>query len=183
MRLTLLALAAAFVLLAGSAPADPIGVVVNHDADGLIVTVNTEAANVHFTYSENCANNQPCYTIDAGQGMVGIPASATSCVVKQGSDSTPTSIQCPASGVGSIQFKLVNGGTWSAYQGGGGQHAGTPCSPAHVIVTTGTGANAVNAWDGCNEVVHCNSVTGAFTAVEVDASDSVTGKCTSIVKH
>jgi hypothetical protein len=59
------------VLLARSAAADPIGVIVNRDADGLIVTVNTQAANVQFSYSEECAGDQPCYTIDASQGVHG----------------------------------------------------------------------------------------------------------------
>ena len=178
-----IALAAAFVLLARSAQADPIGVVVDNNADGIIVTVNAEGANIHFGYSEHCAGDKPCYSIDAGQGMVGIPASSTTCEVTNGHDTTPTSITCPANGIGSITFKLVNGGTWSAYQGGGGLHTGTPCSPARVIVITGKGSNSVNTWDGCHEVVQCNSVSGGLALVEADASDDVTGKCMSVIKH
>ena len=178
-----LAFAGAFVLLSRSAPADTTGIRVDNDADGLIVTVNTEAANVHFSYVEQCDGGKPCYTITAGQGMVGIPGTSSSCVVKQGNDSTPTAIQCPAAAVGSVQFKLVRGGTWSAYQGGGGQHAGAPCSPARVIVTTGSGANMINAWDGCHEVINCNAAAGGFSGVEVDATDDVHGTCSSVVKH
>jgi hypothetical protein len=179
----LVAVAAAFLLLGRTAPADPIGIRVDNDANGLVVTVNTEAANVHFSYDEKCDGGAPCYTITAGQGMVGIPASSSGCVVKQGNGSTPTAIQCPANGVGSVQFKLVNGGTWGAYAGGGGQHAGTVCSPARVIITSGKGANSIDTWDGCHEVVNCNATPGAFTGVEVDASDDVHGTCTSVVKH
>jgi hypothetical protein len=179
----LLALAGAFVLLSRSAPADTSGVRVDNDADGLIVTVNTEAANVHFAYDERCDSGEPCYTITVGQGMVGIPATSSGCTVKQGNAMTPTAIQCPAASVGSIQFKMLKGGTWSGYQGGGGMHTGEPCSPARVIVTTGAGANSINAWDGCHEVINCNAVAGAFTGVEVDADDDVHGKCSSVVKH
>jgi hypothetical protein len=179
----LLAFAGAFVLLARSAPADTTGVRVDNDADGITVTVNTEAANVHFTYNEQCDSGKPCYTINVGQGMVGIPATASSCTVKQGNDATPTAIQCPSAGVGSVQIKLMHGGTFGAYQGGGGQHTGAPCSPANVIVTTGTGANSIDTWDGCHEVINCNTAPGAFTGVEVDATDDVHGKCSSVVKH
>lgn len=177
------AAAGAFVLLVRSAPADPIGIVVDRNGDGLVVTVNAEAANVHFSYDQSCANSKPCYSIEAGQGMVGIPGSAPSCTLQPGNGYTPTGIQCPADGIGSIQFKLVKGGTWSAYAGGGGQHAGGPCSPARVIVTTGAGANSVNSWDGCHEVVQCNTAAGALAMVEADGTDDITGKCTSIVKH
>jgi hypothetical protein len=179
----LLAFAGAFVLLSRSAPADTTGIRVDNDADGLIVTVNTEAANVHFTYVEKCDSGQPCYTINASQGMVGIAATASACTVKQGNEMTPTAIQCPAASAGSVQFKMLHGGTWSAYQGGGGQHTGAPCSPARVIVTTGSGANSVDAWDGCHEVINCNAAAGGFSGVEVDASDDVHGTCSSVVKH
>jgi hypothetical protein len=178
----LAAAAAAFALLARGAPADPIGVRVDNDADGIVVTVDAAGANVHFTYDEKCEGGAPCYTITAGQGMIGIPASAAGCTVEQGGDSTPTAIRCPV-GAGSIQFKMANGGTWSAYQGGGGQHAGGPCAPARVIVTSGAGPNSIDTWDGCHEVVNCSAASGAFTGVEVDASDDVRGPCTSVVKH
>ncbi len=181
--IALFTIATVMVLLTRSAPAGPIGIVVDHDVNGIVVTVNTEAATIHFSYDQSCADAKPCYTIDASQGMVGISASASSCAVRNGDGYTPTSIQCPPEGVGSIQFKLVNGGTWSAYAGGGGQHAGTTCSPARVIVTTGKGATSVESWDGCHEIVQCSSVKGAFAAVDADASDDITGKCASIVKH
>lgn len=181
--LAAIAVAGALALLTNSAPADPIGVVVDHNADGIVVTVNTEAANIHFSYDQSCADSKPCYSIEAGQGMVGISASASSCTVKNGNAYTPTGIQCPPAGVGSIQLKFVNGGTWSAYAGGGGQHTGTSCSPARVIVTAGKGATSIESWDGCHEIVQCGSVTGAFVGVDADASDDITGKCASIVKH
>jgi len=177
----IVAIAAAFVLLARSAQADPIGVVVDNTGDGIVVTVNTEAANIHFTYAEQCDGGKPCYQIEAGQGMVGISASARACKVNPGNGYTPTGIECPV-GAGSITFKLTNGGTWSAYEGGGGQHTG-PCSPARVIVTTGKGANSINTWNGCHEVVQCNTAAGALAMVEADANDDVTGKCTSVIKH
>src|SRR5690349_3786780 len=82
---------------AKAAPADPIGVVVDRDATGLVVTVNAEAANIHFTYLEKgCDKEQPCYVINAGQGMTGIPASAPACKVENGNDFTPTTISCLA---------------------------------------------------------------------------------------
>jgi hypothetical protein len=180
--LVFLAAIGIFVLLGRSAPADPIGIVVDRDGDGYVVTVNAEGANIHFGYSEHCASDKPCYSIDAGQGAVGIPASATGCDVKGGGENV-TGIQCPVDGVGSIQFKLVNGGTWSAYQGGGGLHTGTPCSPARIIVTTGNEANSINAWDGCHEVINCNTVSGGFAAVEADSIDDIHGKCASVIKH
>ncbi len=171
-----------FALLARSAPADPAGVVVGIVNDSLIVTVNTAAANVHFTYSTGCANNKPCYMIDVGQGASGVTASARSCTVA-GNQYTPTVIQCPPSGFQSIQFKLLNGGTWSAYAGGGGQHIGGPCSPASVTIVTGSGMNSVNTWDGCRETIYCDTGASGFAGVEVDAMDTVRGHCNSVVKH
>lgn len=180
--LFILAALVSFALLARTAPADPTGVVVER-ANGLIVTVNTVGANVHFTYSTSCASNKPCYMIEVGQGAGGgVTASAASCTV-QGNQYTPTVIQCPPSGIQSIQFKLVNGGTWSAYAGGGGQHAGGPCSPANVMVTTGSGSNSINTWDGCREVVYCDTGASGFAAVEADAIDTIRGHCNSIIKH
>ena len=114
--------------------------------------------------------------------MVGIPATSSTCTVKQGNDATPTAIQCPAT-AGAIAFNMLQGGTWSGYQGGGGMHTGEPCSPARIIVTTGAGVNAINAWDGCHEVINCKAVAGAMTGVEVDGDDDVHGKCTSVIKH
>ena len=181
--LPLLAVACAFGLVSRSAPADPIGVVVTNASEGIIVTVNTEAANIHFAYVQQCDSGKPCYEITAGQGMVGIPASAAACQVKMGTASTPTAIQCPDNSPGSIQFNMTNGGTWSAYYGGAGQHAGTNCSPARVIVKTGRGANSINTWDGCHEVVYCNSFSGAISAIESDASDDIHGNCTGVIKH
>lgn len=181
--LTLLAVAGAFVLLTRSVPANPIGVVVDHTSDGVVVTANTEAATIHFSYDQSCADSKPCYTIDASQGMVGISASASSCTVKNGNGYTPTIIQCPPAGVGSIQFKFVKGGTWSAYSGGGGQHTGTSCSPARVIVTAGKGVTSIESWDGCHEIVQCGSLKGSLATVDADANDDITGKCASIVKH
>ena len=77
----------------------------------------------------------------------------------------------------------MKGGTWSAYRGGGGQHAGGPCSPAQVIVHSGSGANAINTWNGCHEIVYCDPVPGGFAGVEADATDDIHGNCGSVVKH
>jgi hypothetical protein len=169
---------------AKAAPDDPVGVVVDRDATGLLVTVNAEAANVHFTYQEKgCDKEQPCYVINAGQGMAGISASAPACKVENGNDSTPTTISCLATGVGAVSFKLVKGGTWAAYEGGGGQHAGGPCAPAKVLVKTGEGSNSVDSWNGCHEIVYCDTGNSGFAGVEADSSDEISGKCNSTVRH
>ncbi len=78
---------------------------------------------------------------------------------------------------------MTNGGTWSAYHGGGGQHTGTVCSPARVIVKTGAGSNAIDTWDGCHEVILCDSGKTGFAGVEADADDDIHGTCNSVVKH
>ena len=167
-----------------AAPSDPIGIVVDRDATGLVVTVNAEAANIHFTYEEKgCDKEQPCYIINASQGMTGISASASACKVENGNDFTPTKISCLASGVGAVSFKLVKGGTWAAYEGGGGQHAGGPCAPAKVLVKTGSGANAIDAWNGCRETIYCDTGNSGFAGGDVDASDEVNGKCNSVIRH
>ena len=166
-----------------AAPVDPIGIVVDRDASGLVVTVNAEAANVHFTYNETCDNGKPCYLIDAGLGMVGIPASAPACRVEDGNDFTPTRIYCPVTGVGAVSFKLVKGGTWAAYEGGGGQHAGGPCAPAKVLVKTGAGANSIDSWNGCHEIVYCDTGNNGFAGIDADASDEINGKCNSVIRH
>ena len=181
-RFAVAAVACALVLFARTASADPIAVVVDKDGSGLVVTVNVPGVNVHFSYDQSCEDGKPCYSIEASQGMVGVAVSAPSCKVDDGTAYTPTGVQCPASAT-SIQFKLAAGGTWSAYAGGGGQHTGTTCSPARVIVTTGKGANSVNSWDGCTETIHCDLGPGDFAGVEVDASDEIDGKCSSVVKH
>src|ERR1044072_4972646 len=106
-RLTFVGISAALALGFGSwklkhlvgakaAPADPTGIVVDRDATGLVVTVNAEAANIHFTYQEKCDDDKTCYIINASQGMTGISASASACKVKNGDDSSPTVIACPA---------------------------------------------------------------------------------------
>ncbi len=182
--LVFLAASLSLALLGRSAPADPIGVVVSRNDTGLVVTVNATAANIFFTYqASGCGGHEPCFVVNASQGPVGISASAPACAVQQGNASTPTGIECPATGVRGVQFKLVNGGTWSAYSGGGGQHAGTSCSPARVSVITGSGANSVESWDGCNEVIFCDSGSRGFAGVDADAFDSIRGRCSSVVRH
>ena len=180
---TLIATVCAFLLLGRSAPASSNKAVVDLNGDGIVVTVNSDGANVHFTYAEKCGDGKPCYQIMLGQGMVGIPTTASGgCTVQSGGDMTPTAVQCPV-GSGSIQFKLVGGGTWSAYEGGGGLHSAGPCSPARVIVAGGNGPNPtmINSWNGCHEVVQCG--TSGTVAAEVDATDDVSGKCLTILKH
>jgi hypothetical protein len=172
-----------FLLLGRSAPANPNNATVDMNGDGILVNVNTDAANVHFTYAEHCDDGKPCYIIALGQGMVAIPATASGgCVAKNGSDTTPTMVECPI-GAGAVVFKLVGGGTWSAYEGGGGLHSAGPCSPAKVTVNGGNGPNptSINSWNGCHEVVNCGS--SGTVLVEADATDDISGKCLSVVKH
>ena len=44
-----------------AAPSDPIGIVVDRDATGLVITVNAEAANIHFTYEEKGCDKEVIY--------------------------------------------------------------------------------------------------------------------------
>ncbi len=179
------ALAAVFTLFTHAVLAQ--GVVVSKAGPDLLVTVNTEAANIVFTFTLNgCDNNVSCFQIGAGVGMVGIPVSAgAGCQAKMGNAYTPSGIECPASGIGTITFQFTKGGTWAAYAGGGGQHAGGPCSPASVTIKTGPdgGMVSVNSWNGCKETVICDSPTSMFTAVEADNADEIRGKCSAIVRH
>ena len=180
---SLLSAVGIFLLLGRNVSANPSTAAVDLNGDGIVVTVNADGANVHFTYSESCDGGKPCYTIELSQGMVGFPTTAGGgCVAKSGGDATPTAVQCPV-GSGSIAFKLAGGGTWSAYEGGGGLHSAGPCSPARVIVNGGNGPNPtmINSWNGCHEVVRCG--TSGTVAVEADASDDISGKCLTIVKH
>jgi hypothetical protein len=178
---------AASALLVGAARADDEGVSVQSGQGGLLVAIGSEAANVHFDYAlHGCKQNIPCLVVWAGIGLAGVPMSAGGgCHVSRNSDSTPGAIECPAAGVGAITFRFKKGGSWSAYQGGGGQHAGGVCSPAAVTVETGPDGSAVqvNAWNGCPEAIVCNSPPSVFTAVEADASDEIRGTCKSVILH
>jgi hypothetical protein len=178
-------LAAVFTLFAH--PVFAQGVVVSQTGSDLLVTISAEAANIAFTFTLNgCDNNVPCFQIGAGTGMVGIPVSAgAGCKAKMGNAFTPSGIECPASGIGSITFQFMKGGTWAAYAGGGGQHAGGPCSPAPVTIKTGPdgGMVSVNSWNGCKETVICNSPASMFTAVEADNADEIRGTCSSVIRH
>jgi len=179
------ALAAVFTLFTRAVLAQ--GVVVSQVGPDLLVTISAEAANIVFTFSQNgCDNNIPCFEIGAGQGMAGVPVSAGGgCQAKMGNAYTPSGIECPASGIGSITFQFMKGGTWAAYAGGGGQHTGGPCSPAPVTIKTGADGEvvSVNSWNGCKETVICNSPASMFTAVEADNADEIRGTCSSIVRH
>jgi hypothetical protein len=182
-----LAAVAAVAFAAGPALAAD-GVDVGLGSGGeLLVTVNTEAANVHFTFNPvGCGSNVPCYEITAGQGMVGTPVTAAgNCQPQMGNGYAPSAIQCPAAGVNAVTFVFKNGGTWSAYAGGGGEHAGGPCAPALVTVQTGPGGPtvSVNSWDGCPETVICNSPAAVIAAAEVDAADTVRGTCSALIRH
>lgn len=181
----LCAVLAMAALTAPGAAAPGQGVVVGESGDGLTVTVMEDAANVHFTYAEQgCPNQKPCLMITAGAGMQGIPAtSSAACTAQVGNAYTPSAIQCPAQGIASISFIFRNGGTFSAYAGGGGQHAGGPCSPVALMVKTGGPVTSVNLWNGCHDTVYCDSAPSEFSAAEVDATDVVRGKCTSVIKH
>jgi hypothetical protein len=183
------AVAAAFALVAGQAMAEDGVVVTQGSGNDLLVTVYTEAANVHFEYTPGgvCAGtNAPCYEIDASTGPVGIPVTASGpCVAEPGSGYSPSVIKCKADGVTAITFQFKKGGTWAGYSGGGGQHARGPCSPAPVTIKTGPdgGAMSVNAWNGCTENVICDSPPSMFTGVEADASDVIRGHCASVIRH
>ncbi|HXQ45644.1 MAG TPA: hypothetical protein VN806_03460 [Caulobacteraceae bacterium] len=182
-----LATIGALALAAGPALAAD-GVDVSRGSDnGLVVTVYTEAANVHFSFNPvGCGSNIPCYEITAGTGMVGTPVTAGGgCNAQNGNGYTPSAVVCPAEGVSSITFVFKAGGTWSSYAGSGGEHASGPRSPAPVTVQTGSGGGAmsVNSWNGCHETVICNSSAAEFTAAEVDAADTLRGTCSSVIKH
>jgi len=182
---SIVALASAFAFVASPALADG-GVDVTESAGGLVVTISAEAANIHFDFvPEGCADGHtPCLMIGAGVGTGGIPVSASgSCTAQQGGDMAASGIECPAT-TSSITFIFKKGGTWSAYEGGGGQHTG-PCSPVPVTVQTGPGGPAVvvTSWDGCPETVICDSPKTVFAAVEADAADTIRGTCSSIVRH
>jgi hypothetical protein len=181
---SIVALAAAFAFVASPVLAD--GVDVTESASGLVVTISTEAANIHFDFvPEGCDGHTPCLLIGAGVGTGGTPVSASgNCTARQGGDMAPSGIECPAAAASSITFVFKKGGTWSAYEGGGGQHTG-PCSPVPVTVQTGPDGLAVvvTSWDGCPETVICDSPKTMFTAVEADAADTIRGTCSSIVRH
>ncbi|MGA9782890.1 MAG: hypothetical protein WBQ52_12085 [Terracidiphilus sp.] len=113
----LAALAAVFALFTRAGLAQ--GVAVSQSGSNLLVTISTEAANIGFTFTMNgCDKNIPCLVINAGVGMTGLPVSG--CLAKMGNAYTPSAIECPASGVGSITFQFMKGGSWAAYSGGGG---------------------------------------------------------------
>jgi hypothetical protein len=117
--------------------------------------------------------------------MAGVPVSAGGgCKAQQGNETTPSAIQCPVSAVSSVAFLFKKGGGWSAYAGGGGQHAGG-CSPVPVTVRSGPDGLTVsiNSWNGCKETIYCDSPASMFVAVEADADDVINGKCSSVVRH
>jgi hypothetical protein len=180
-------LALAMALAASAAHADG-GVSVGLGSGGdLQVTIEAEAANVHFTYDEKgCDADVPCLHIDAGQSTAGVPVSAGGpCVARAGSDDRISTIDCKAQGVTSITFLFKKGGGWASYQGNGGEHAGGPCSPVPVTVYTGPdgGVVSVAAWNGCADTIVCDSPAGMMTGVEADASDVIRGTCVSVIRH
>ncbi|HLI65999.1 MAG TPA: hypothetical protein VKU90_06510 [Caulobacteraceae bacterium] len=171
----LLAVAGALAFAAGPVLAD---VQASHVADGVTVTVDTEGATIHFDYVEQgCDSGIPCLEVDATMGVGPLPVSASGCAAK------PGVILCPAAGIKSITFIFKKSGGWSAYHGGGGQHASGPCSPAAVNVEAGAngGVGTINAWNGCPETVVCKS--GGMVAVEGDAIDAISGPCLNVVRH
>jgi hypothetical protein len=182
----LAALAAMVAFAAGPALADVS--VTRGSGNGLVATIDGPATNVHFTYTlAGCTSIKvPCYRITAGYGSTGTPVSAAAggCTA-QSADSPPSVIECPAAGVISILFLFKGGGTWAAYEGGGGQHSAGPCSPAPVTVETGPPGPivSVESWNACTETVICSSTVGVLTGVDADAGDTVRGPCFSIVRH
>ncbi|HTU80792.1 MAG TPA: hypothetical protein VMF61_01605 [Candidatus Acidoferrales bacterium] len=167
-------------------PAVAGGLVVSEGDTGYHVVSSVKGANVHFDAlpKSGCEIKRDCYVFAASTGLVGIPIEAPpKCHVDQGNSLTPSVAQCPE--VGGVVFHMNGGGTWSAYDGGGGEHVDGPCASGHVTVYTGgarTGTS-VDSWDGCHETVVCVKAKASFAGVEADAFDVVDGKCGSIVRH
>jgi hypothetical protein len=174
------ALAAALAFAAGPALAE--GVSVETSAAGVTVLIDYEQATMHFDYYEQCGQTgQPCYEIDAGAGLANVPVSGGGpCKV------VDLHLECAAAGIGAFNFEFKQSGVWAGYNGGPGEHAAGPCSPATVRIETGVathGVVEVSAWNGCAETVTCDSPKATMTQVQVDASDAVLGKCSFVDKH
>ena len=153
----------------------------------LLFTGLADGGTYTFEYDPTCANNaayngKPCYMFTAGQGMVGVPISSSACKAQMGSSGTPSAATCPATGVSGVTILLKHGGLLSIPDVKG--HPGTACSPAPVLVKTGNGVNVVTLNDGCHETLDCSSAgPGSLASGDVDAADTIKGRCTSLVKH
>ncbi|MGR4065423.1 MAG: hypothetical protein ACLQPV_08240 [Vulcanimicrobiaceae bacterium] len=185
-RLILSALALFCALtLAGRTLADSPGAQItlgpNHSLE---ITGLAEGGNYGFEYDLQCAQfgNAPCYVFHAGQGMVGMPIEASGCQSQMGNAYTPSAAECDASGVTAVTIYLKNGGQIGIPDVA--SHPATACSPAPVLIKTGTGANVVTLNNGCHETLDC-SLTGSagMSGGDVDAADTIKGTCTSIIKH
>jgi hypothetical protein len=189
-RPVLVALAILCTLALGgrSALAAPAGLEVaagaGHD---LLVTGLVEAGNYTFEYDPTCSDDasfggKPCYAITAGQGMVGVPIAASGCTARMGNGYTPSAVKCAASGVTGVTIVLKHGGTLSIPAIS--SHPGTACSPAPVTVKTGSGSNVLSLNDGCHETINCAMTgTAGFSGGDIDAGDSVLGKCGIMIRH
>ena len=150
-----LGLLSIFALCVRASSADDPKLVVTIDSSNTLTAVlhGDGGESIHFDYqTDNCpAGMKPCIMFTAGMGAAGITA---------------------------VVISMPNGGTASAYQGGGGQHTGSTCFSSLTIKASGMGS--VNTWNGCHETVICGSKT---IVVEADSTDSIRGQCMSVVKH
>jgi hypothetical protein len=177
-------------LASRSALADPGGVDVTVGANnGIVVTATAQAVNMNFGYWPTCSqssnpsyNGKPCVVVNASQGMVGVPVTGPGCDVQIGNANTPSTVTCQAEGLSSVDIVLKNGGTIAIQPVA--SHPGTACSPAPVTIKTGSGANVLALNDGCHETIDC-SLTGSngVAGGDVDATDTIRGTCSSIIRH
>jgi hypothetical protein len=182
---TTVAILCALLLAGRNAVADAPGAQVtigpNHTLE---ITGLAQGGNYTFEYDVQCAQfgNAPCYVVHAGQGMVGVPVDASGCQSQMGNGYTPSAVECDASGVTGVTIVLKNGGQLAIQDVA--SHPATACSPAPVLIKTGTGANVVAINDGCHETLDC-SLTGktGIAGGDVDAADTIQGGCTSVIKH
>lgn len=177
-----LGLLSIFALCARASLADDPKLVVTIDASNTLTAVlhGDGGESIHFDYqTDNCpAGMKTCIMFTAGMGAAGIPVTAASPCIAKGEQYSVSSVQCPADGITAVVISMPNGGTASAYQGGGGQHTGSTCFSSLTIKASGMGS--VNTWNGCHETVICGSKT---IVVEADSTDSIRGQCMSVVKH
>jgi hypothetical protein len=184
----MLATICALAILCGGALADAPGLQISlGGSHALVITGLVESGNYAFEYDPTCSEDssyggKPCYTIRASQGMAGVPIEASGCTAQMGNAYTPSAATCAADGVLGVTIVLKHGGTISIPAIA--SHPGTGCSPVPVLVKTGSGANVLALNDGCHETINC-AMTGTtgFAGGDVDAGDTVVGKCGSIIRH
>jgi hypothetical protein len=182
--LTTLAILCA-ISLASRTLADSPGLEVAIGGDhSLTITGLAEGGNYGFDYVKQCSEfgNAPCYTIHAGQGMVGMPVNAPGCQSQMGNAYTPSAVECDASGITGVTIFLKNGGQLGIQDVA--SHPGNACSPVPVLIKTGSGANVVAINNGCHETLDCSLTgSGGIAGGDVDAADTIRGGCASVIKH